>query len=272
MAEETGQSEKVKQNQLAIARSMQVQPPAIKALEEAKEWQAREWLYICALDGMKAETIGRLAKAGATAMEIQKARMGFLRDKYGQTDTLQKDIDRLKAEVEKTCRESRAVRNEIETGLEEALKKQAQAQEETIRAKDQMIELLQARLSEIRGQGRGKQESSPPSPIPQDAPAPLGPGGREGTAAGSRARMVQEEVKKSQGRKGLLRAWEDIRRESDAKKFIERYMQDARMGAEQREFLLDCLEEGMSFKEIEKFASPCLSVAVMKRLKRLQYK
>ena len=66
MAEEISREQQkdiVRQRQIEIAKSMKVKPDILDILNKVEEWQNREWLYICALDGMPTEQIRTLQES-----------------------------------------------------------------------------------------------------------------------------------------------------------------------------------------------------------------
>lgn len=266
MAGEMSQEEMVKKQQLAIAKSMKLKQAYLTVLEGIEDWHIREWTYICAVDGMPAEALKDLADSGASATQIRKARLDYLRGICVQTDTLQSSLEDLQKEVKEACRENKEVRRSIEDGLEDALKKQAQAQAETIQTKDDMIALLRNRISELEKQA-GMQQ-------PEDT---------EGEREASYKKLHMVKTVETQEGAGTGKSFpkadrvkasilSSFRKSQDTKKFIERYIKNENMDEMQKDFLLDCLEEGMSIKEIDLFAAPGLSVDVMRRLKQLHGK
>lgn len=284
----------VRERQIKIARGMKVNEEILAVLEKVEKWQNREWLYICALDGMSVDQIRELQETNATTGKIRKARMDYLRDKCVRTDLLQKEVESLHKEVREVCNESRKVRRTIEDGLEEALRKQTKAQEETIQAKDQMIGMLQQKIEELNNQLEEKTRLLSGQVSTAQSPYELQNMNRKKETKGisdNRDKKNQqiEKVyadmnfvgndsaeseahvqKQDLNRKGFWGLFAEARKESDIKRFIDQYIKNDKMKSEQTEFLLDCLEEGMSVKEIEKFAAPGLPVEVMKRLKNLQ--
>lgn len=274
MAEEINrknQKEIVRQRQIEIARSMKVKPEILEILGKVEEWQNREWLYICALDGMSAEEIAALQHINASTGQIRKARLDHLRKMCTQTDLFQNKLEVLQKEVQEVCKESREARSAIENGLEAALKKQAQAQAETIRTKDQMIEMLRLKIEDLEQRllemNRREEVEKQENPYKknnsiQDVPDHSVPEKKQEKA-------VEQRQYRDSG-KGLVKLFTSARKDSDIKRFIETYIKDDNLTTEQKEFLLDCMEEGLSIKEIEKFAAPGLSVEVMQRLKKLQ--
>lgn len=79
MEKEMTQAERVRQSQLTIARGMKVLPESLKVLEDVRDWTAREWLYICALDGVDIKQLVNNSKGKLTVTYIKNAEMISLR-------------------------------------------------------------------------------------------------------------------------------------------------------------------------------------------------
>lgn len=294
MAEEISREQQkdiVRQRQIEIAKSMKVKPDILDILNKVEEWQNREWLYICALDGMPTEQIRTLQESKATTGQIRKARMDHLQNICVKTDLFQKNVESLQKEVREVCRESREARNAIENGLEEAMKKQAQAQEETILAKDQVIAMLHVQVEDLKRQLKECREMvgsysltdetnieqpvlkkvrdiEQPLSVPEVSDPPRGDAERNESAS----RKEREYLRQKNSGNRFIKAIMGTRKDTDIRRFIEKYIKDDKLSDEQKDFLLDCLEEGIEIKDIEKFAAPGLPVKVMQRLKRLQIK
>lgn len=234
--EEISQAEKVKRSQLAIAKSMQVSDADMKVLESVQEWTVREWLYVCALDGINLkEFLGSFGKSKVTAEQIKKKRTESLKKRLSGTETVtMQDLRNLKDEVKSACEESRKVRNAVTKMIQsnEAADIQSAAQEQ-IAEKEAIIADLKSKNSELEEKIRENKTEEP-------------------------------EQKK--------RWWSSVfffKRSREPQKFVEKYLQDDRFSLEQIEFLLECIESGMRIRDIEKFAIPGVSVEVMRRLKNL---
>lgn len=236
--EEISQAEKVKRSQLAIAKSMQVSDGDLKVLESVQEWTVREWLYVCALDGIDLkEFLGALGKSKVTAEQIKKKRTEFLKKRLSGTETVtMQDLRNLKDEVKSACEESRKVRNAVTKMIKsnEAADIQSAAQEQ-IAEKEAIIADLKSKNSELE-------------------------------------EKIRENKNKTEEPEQKKRWWSSIfffKRAGETQKFVEKYLQDDRFSLEQIEFLLECIESGMRIRDIEKFAIPGVSVEVMRRLKNL---
>ena len=84
MSEEKSQEEKVRQNQVEMARSMKVNLGILEILEQTEDWIVREWLYICAMEGMNETQLKTLQTA--SVRKIQKNRKDFLQEKFSLAD------------------------------------------------------------------------------------------------------------------------------------------------------------------------------------------
>ena len=73
---------------MVIAQWMQVPEEIIGILNQELPWRIREWIYLCALDQMPAET---LEKMPTWELEkIQRERMEFLQKKFQDTDLIER--------------------------------------------------------------------------------------------------------------------------------------------------------------------------------------
>lgn len=298
MEEQKDARKKVLEHQLAIAKSMKVDEDTIEVLAKVEEWQIREMLYVCALDGMGTDQIKKLAEDKASVLQIKKAQLDFYMEKCVQTDPLQRNLESLEQEVKRVCKESRDVRNSIEAGLDEALKKQAAAQEEAIRSKDQVIEILQSQMKELQcrnqalqdamgGQAHGKdavrgyqelpaarEEASFPDSGTEDSRHSVSEG--QGTGSGREEDDGSVREKTGHGIRGLWPAdrikgiFCSHKKKAYTSRFVERYLKDGNLSEEQKDYLLECLEEGVPLDVIEKIAVPGIPVETMERLRRLQ--
>lgn len=257
MAEEMSQEERVKSHQVSIAKSMKVDKEILDILQNIKEWHIREWLYVCGLDGMPAEQIRTLAEGNASVTKIKKARKDFLKNLWVDMGDLEQQVVQMREEVTSVCTASKEARSVIERGLEEALKKQTQAQETTIQAKDQLIQMLKKQIEAMEKE----REQNPGPMISNEAEADHVP------ATGTIEEKSQESAVKNEKGKGFFAK---IISDMDTKHFIHHYIQSDEYHPDQKEYFLACLEEGMSVKEIESIAAPGLSVEVMRRLRELK--
>lgn len=270
MEEQKDTKQKVLEHQLAIAKSMKVDGDTIEVLAQVEEWQIREMLYVCALDGMGTGQIKKLAEDKASVLQIKKAQLDFYREKCMQTDPMQRNLESLEQEVKRVCKESRDVRNSIEAGLDEALKKQAAAQEEAIRSKDQVIEILQSQIKELQCKNQVLQEAMDRQAHREETIQ----GYPELSAICEDDGTMQEKTRhRIRGFWPADRIKETLfsyKKKAHTSQFVERYLKDGELSEEQKDYLLECLEEGVPLDVIEKIAVPGVSVETMERLRRLQ--
>lgn len=245
MEAEVTHAERVRQSQLALAEGMKISPENLKVLEKVGDWKAREWMYVCALDGMNIKEILEKSSDKLTVSYIKKKRGEYFRSKYvtsaEETKKMRANLEELQREVEKTCEESRKVREAVVDMIADR-KKYAQI-EQALKEKEEIIQQLQEDIHILKKQDE-----------------------------------ITDKVEKGCSTKKLkIRfRFSDFFRErsrlSETKKFIESYLKDEKFSRDQVEFMLGCLEEGMEIKEIECFAIPGISVEMMRRLKDLQKK
>ncbi len=282
---EASQTERVRQHQLAVARSMGVPPAVLEVLGKAEDWKLREWLYICALDGFPAERLGEYAKGGTDVATLCRIREEFWRERCARTDDLRKDVESLGREVRQASLESKAAREAVEAGVGEAMKRKEREHAEALRAKESAILVLKSRVGELEGElGRLKGEKPEPDVTVKEGEQevrkePAGQGKTESqTGQADRPAKKAREEPDGQGTPAtwFLRAvaarFQVRRREREAKRFIDRFVAGGDLTAEQLDYLLECLEEGVSVREMERFAAPGVPVGVMRRLNGLQRK
>lgn len=270
MSEEKSQEEKVRQNQVEMARSMKVKPGILEILEQTEDWIVREWIYICALEGMNEKQLKELQTA--SVRKIQKNRREFLQEKFSSADgTLQKEVEQLQLEVQQVAKDSRDVRRAIEEGLKDALEKQAAAQEEALRATKSLLNVKEQEVQDLKKKNESlickirqiEQESVCPKETNEE---------KMETQTIEREESTGGYGKKEKQEFSLPGFLFRRKKESEIRKFIETYLQGTSFNEEQKEYLLQCLEEGMSVKAVEKFAIPGIDVSMMQRLKQLQQK
>ena len=145
MEKEMTQAERVRQSQLTIARGMKVLPESLKVLEDVRDWTAREWLYICALDGVDIKQLVNNSKGKLTVTYIKKCRDDFFESKYAAPEKLQTDMEQMQREVKETCEESRRVRKAVTEMIAQQKNLQSDNQQDmttVIREKDDIIKHL----------------------------------------------------------------------------------------------------------------------------------
>lgn len=250
MEAEMTHGERVRQSQLAIAKGMKIPPENMKVLEKVKDWIAREWVYVCALEGMNIRELVDSAEGKLTVSYIRKRREEYFREKYVQeSESMHSELEELQKEVEKTCEESRKVRNAVMkmlSGQERLLPYDPEKLMQDIKEKDRRIKKLEKEIRTLK-----------------ENPEPL----QSEQSADELEDQDNQISKKS--RRSFLHFLQTRSRTLEIKKFIETYLNDEHFSKEQVEFMLECLERGMKTKDIERFAIPGLSVEMMKRLSAL---
>lgn len=244
-------AEKIRESQLAIAKGMNVLPENLELIEKVKDWIIREWVYVCALDGMNIqEILGSSEKL--TVSYIRKSREEYFREKYAPLESglMHSELENLQKEVEKTCEESKKMRNAAMKMLS-GQKCLSQADSEKImqdmKEKDEKIRKLEKELLALK-ENRKLYQCDQPDPDNS---------------------ITEKQLDNEDFGKNKVSALHFLKRHNrtaETKRFIERYLKDDHFSKEQVEFMLNCLEKGMKIKDIERFAVPGLSVEMMKRL------
>lgn len=270
--DEANQAERVKRHQVAVAKSMGLPPAVLEVLLQTEDWQLREWLYVCALDGFPFERLKEHARRKTDVATLCRIREDFWRDRVAraeavQRESLKRDVESLGREVEQAGRESRAARTAIEIGMEESVKRREREHAEELRTKDATIRSLKrqvANLEERLLQPKDAKETSSGKSVGKKTSLDTA-GGLE-TDAGRKAREQESQDSFLQVLKNRLTV---RRREGESRKFIEKFAANKELKPEQVDFLLECLEEGVSVREMERFTAPGIPVEVMRRLKEL---
>lgn len=250
MEAEVTHAERVRQSQLAIAKGMKIPPENMKVLEKVKDWIAREWIYVCALEGINIRELVDSAEGKLTVSYIRERREKYFKEKYVQESrSMHSELEELQKEVEKTCEESRKVRNAVMkmlSGQERFSQSDPEKLMQDIREKDERIRQLEKEIRTLKKSAEAIQSEQ---------------------AAGE-LEDQNDQISKN-NRWSFLNFLQTRSRTLETKKFIETYLNDEHFSKEQVEFMLECLESGMKTKDIERFAIPGLSVEMMKRLSAL---
>ena len=267
MSEDTNENmQQILNLQIQIAAGMKLSDEVVDFLRDIPDWGKREWYYICALDRMPLSKLVEMHKKNYTIPKISKARQDYLLNTYGNLDDVNQEVEKLKKEAQEVFAESRELKEAVMANLETALNKQSAAQEETIRTKDSMIELLKERIERLEAEL--KEKGAVPKfgtnkviekMLNEDAQ-------NENTVPSKKTEKSVEKGIFAEGRK----AWIKKRRQTEVKHFIDIYIKNENLSDEQKDFLLTCLEEGMPTSEVAEFASPNLSLDVMRRLKKMK--
>lgn len=246
------QEERVLQHQLAIAEAMKVSPEIQAVLQKIPRWEIREWLYICAVDGMECEQIGRLASERSVA-KIQEARKN-----YFAKSKVTEGLRALEQEVRTVCQENREVRAAIEKGLIEEKQRQEKEYEEKLQSHEEILSRQRQTIIDLKEQlqtaehyfqSLQKQKEEMQQSEEEKAPDTLHP---------------------EEGKRGIRAFFIRKRKKKEIRKFIEDFLQNDKLSEEQKEYLLTCLEEGERISDMEKYAAPGLSVSQMKRIRNLK--
>ena len=252
--------------QIQIAAGMKLSDEVVDFLRSIPDWGKREWYYICALDRMPLQKLVEMNKKNYTIPKIRKERQDYLVSVYSNLDDVNQKVEKLKKEAQEVFAESRELKDAIMANLETALNKQSAAQEETIRTKDSMIELLKARVAQLEAElkEKGNVPNFGTDKVLERIPNETAQSKR--TAQNNKSEQPIETGIFAEGR----RVWLKRRRQTEVKHFIDSYIKNEKLSDEQKDFLLTCLEEGMPTSEVAEFASPNLSLDVMKRLKKFK--
>ena len=126
---------------------------SLKVLEDVRDWTAREWLYICALDGVDIKQLVNNSKGKLTVTYIKKCRDDFFESKYAAPEKLQTDMEQMQREVKETCEESRRVRKAVTEMIAQQKNLQSDNQQDmttVIREKDDIIKHLQEQINVLK--------------------------------------------------------------------------------------------------------------------------
>lgn len=267
MSEDTNETmQQILNLQIQIAAGMKLSDEVVDFLRSIPDWGKREWYYICALDRMPLQKLVEMNKKNYTIPKIRKERQDYLVSVYSDLDDVNQKVEKLKKEAQEVFAESRELKDAIMANLETALNKQSAAQEETIRTKDSMIELLKARVAQLEAElkEKGNVPNFGTDKVLERIPNETAQSKR--TAQNNKSEQPIETGIFAEGR----RVWLKRRRQTEVKHFIDSYIKNEKLSDEQKDFLLTCLEEGMPTSEVAEFASPNLSLDVMKRLKKFK--
>lgn len=275
MSEESSENlQQILNLQVQIAAGMKLQSEVVEFLKSIQDWGKREWYYICALDRMPVSSMKEMEEKKYSITKIRKARQDYLIQTYSSLDMVSREVEKLKKEAAEVFEESRNIRNTIMDNLETALEKQAAAQQETIKTKDNMIEMLKKQMEVLEMELEERKESPSIYPEKKQEPkilfqtAPSDMVRSEPVGSGNEKAEIKKQGVLEDGR----RAWVAWRRQTDVKHFVDKYIKGQDLSDEQKDFLLECLESGMKPADVAELAAPGLSLDVMKRLKELKFK
>ena len=127
----------IKEQQLVIAQWMQVPEEIIGILNQELPWRIREWIYLCALDQMPAET---LEKMPTWELEkIQRERMEFLQKKFQDIDLLERAMKENQDRLEILAANSERLTTVVQDGLEKVLQDLTKEKEELKQKSEQLL-------------------------------------------------------------------------------------------------------------------------------------
>ena len=127
----------IKKQQLVIAQWMQVPEEIIGILNQELPWRIREWIYLCALDQMPAET---LEKMPTWELEkIQRERMEFLQKKFQDIDLLERAMKENQDRLEILAANSERLTTVVQDGLEKVLQDLTKEKEELKQKSEQLL-------------------------------------------------------------------------------------------------------------------------------------
>lgn len=285
MQEKTQETESKMQNlqmllnfQVERTKNMDVRPEVTEFLQEIRtrgDWKRLEWFCLCAIDRMSLEELRQMESNRYSVEQIRRQRQEHLKKLFVGLDPMHTRIREMESEVKSVCEESRRTRQILENNVEKALEKQYAAQEETLRAKDKNISILEERTARLEEENRSLKKRMEEQELKRSYAAPL-PSYREPdrirTEDDQEHVIFHEEEKRSaMSGHSFWKKWRKQKKTSDrSRRFIDSYIKDEKYTEEQKNFFLDCLEEGMSEAEIARLAGYGLSVEVMKRLKMIE--
>lgn len=257
-------------------------------LEKEMVWRKREWLYLCALDGIPDEKLEEMSEWELP--EIQEGRMKYLQEKFRKPseaeEISEEKIRRLQEQLSALKNENEELESMIKTQVDDFFQKmneEKEAAETKFRKLEKRLEGETEALQKVREELTASQKNC------RDAEEII-------KNLKEKYRSCQQELQryKFQQQKGLLpvlveageagffkkfwsrwkRKGEEKRlhtlwalREAETEKFVQAVFQDPKMQPEQEDYLLECLREGDPVEEILVYGKSCFSVDQMKQLR-----
>lgn len=249
---EQSQEERVLQHQLAIAEAMKVKPEILEVLRLIEKWEIREWLYICALDGMDCAQIKKLAEG--TVADIKAARK-----ELSGGNILLKELHALEAEVKTVCQENRDVRAVIEKKLIEERERQEREYKGKLKIQENLLSRQRKTIIEMKEQMDAANKDLESL---KEEKAEL--------CQKSENHINHEILNPESEKQGIRTFFIRKKRKKEIRRFIENYLQEDSLSEEQKEYLLTCLEAGESVSDMARYALPGLSVDQMNRIRKLK--
>lgn len=281
--------EELKAYQICVARWQEIDINTIRnILEKEMVWKKREWMYLCALDGVPDEKLEEMIDWELA--EIQEARTNFLQEKFqksseaeelseGKIRQLQEQLSALQKANEEL---ERMIKTQVDdflrkiNGEKETAEKKIQKLEERLKGETEALQKMREELTASRKNCRDDEEiiknlkekyrSSKEELQRYKFQQPKGllpvPVEAEET---SFLKKFWNRWKRKKEEKRFHTLW--ALREAETEKFVQAVFQDPKMQPEQEDYLLECLQEGDPVEEILVYGKSCFSVDQMKQLR-----
>lgn len=280
-------SEELKAYQIRVACWQEINNNTIQnILEKEMVWRKREWLYLCALDGIPDEKLEEMTEWELP--EIQEGRMKYLQEKFrkpSEAEEMSREkMEQLQEQFSALQKENEELEGMIKTQVDDFLKKTNKEKEVV----EKELRKLEKRLKgETEALQKAQEELTASQKNCRDAEEMI-------KNLKEKYRSCQQELQryKFQQQKGLLPAeagetgffkklwsrWkrkeEEKRyhtlwalREAETEKFVQAVFRDDKMQPDQEDYLLECLQEGDPVEEILVYGKSCFSVAQMQQLR-----
>ena len=268
----------IKKQQLVIAQWMQVPEEIIGILNQELPWRIREWIYLCALDQMPAET---LEKMPTWELEkIQRERMEFLQKKFQDIDLLER------AMKENQDANSERLTTVVQDGLEKVLQDLTKEKEELKQKSEQLLKEkreLEFRLQQMKQHLVKEQESRQSAEENAQILSEKADTYHRELLQFQKAEKRQvpkETIPTVEPEKGYwknrryqkMAKEQEEQRKKEMETFIKEVMDNSEFTEEQSDYLLTCLERGDKVEDVLYLAKPSLSVEHMERMRKMEQK
>lgn len=257
-------------------------------LEKEMVWRKREWLYLCALDGIPDEKLEEMIEWELS--EIQEERTNFLQKKFQKPSEAEgiseKKIGQLQEQLSVLQKENEELENMIKTQVNDFLRKinkEKEVAEKKLGKLEERLEGETEALQKVREELTASQKNCRDA---EEIIKNLKEKYRSSKAELQRYKFQQQkgllpvpvEAEETGFLKKLWSRWkrkeEEKRlhtlwalREAETEKFVQAVFQDPKMQPEQEDYLLECLQEGDPVEEILVYGKSCFSVDQMKQLR-----
>lgn len=133
--------EELKVYQICVARWQEIDNNTIRnILEKEMVWKKREWMYLCALDGIPDEKLEEMIDWELS--EIQEARTNFLQEKFQKSSEAEElsegKIRQLQEQLSALQKENEELERMIKTQVDDFLRK-INGEKETAEKKDPKV-------------------------------------------------------------------------------------------------------------------------------------